>query len=238
MRGIRLALERRHVVRGCLLTHTLDGMRTKLALEVTAGLLLGRDIEAIVVVNRQIRLGCSRRNIKGGRRRNDRRCRHGGTGRRSCCSCRRRNRRRHMRKVRRNKTRRGGRSTTSSPLVAWRRMKVTPCSIDTLNTREGVLVEYHLARHDESAGGRHVDARTRGRLRRPQADTESTTVGEVPVAIPASKRHKDTNKAAKGPEVCHGGRGASEDEIGREVATRRLRQTVQPFAAWARGVIY
>ena len=132
-----------------------------------------------------------------------------------------------MRKVRRNKTRRGGRSTTSSPLVAWRRMKVTPCSIDTLNTREGVLVEDHFARHDESAGGRHVDARTRGRLRRPQADTESTTVGEVPVAIPASKRHKDTNKAAKGPEVGHGGRGASEDEIGREVATRRLRQTVQ-----------
>ena len=39
-------------------------MRTKLALEVAASLLLGRDIEAIVVVNRQVRLGCSRRNIK------------------------------------------------------------------------------------------------------------------------------------------------------------------------------
>ena len=87
-------------------------------------------------------------------------------------------------------------------------MKLTPGSVDTLDARKGVLVEKHLARDNEGAGGRHVDARPRRVLRRPKADAKPATVGKVPVAIPASKRHKDANKAAESPKIGDGGRGA------------------------------
>ena len=54
--------------------------------------------------------------------------------------------RRYVRKARRNKTRRGGQSTTTtSPLVARRRMDIAPRGIDTLDTRKSVLVEHNLA---------------------------------------------------------------------------------------------
>ena len=113
-----------------------------------------------------------------------------------------------MRRARRNKRRRGGQSTTNIPLVARRRMELTPGRVDTLDARKGVLVEKHLARDDEGAGGRHVDARPRRVLGRPKTDPQSATVGKVSVAIPASKRNKDPNKAAESPKIGDGGRGA------------------------------
>ena len=132
-----------------------------------------------------------------------------------------------MRKARRNIRRRGGQSTTSSPLVARRRMELTPGRVDTLDARKGVLVEKHLARDDEGTGGRHVDACPRRVFGRPKTDPKPATVGKVSVAIPASKRNKDPNKAAESPKIGDGGRGARQDVIGRQVATGRLRKAIQ-----------
>jgi hypothetical protein len=106
-------------------------------------------------------------------------------------------------------------------------MKLTPGSVDTLDARKGVLVEKHLAGDDEGTGGRHIDARPRRVLRWSEADPKPATVGKVPVAVPASKRHKDPNKAAESPKVGDGGRGARQDVIGRQVATGGLRKAIQ-----------
>ena len=136
--------------------------------------------------------------------------------------------RRYVRKARRNKTRRGGQSTTTtSPLVARRRMDIAPRGIDTLDTRKSVLVEHNLARDNKSARGRDIDAGAGAGLRRPKADAETATIREVAVAIPASEWHKDAHKATKGPKVRHRGRSTRENEVRGQVATRGLRKTVE-----------